>query len=348
MEAGPFCKMTPPPAPIALAESFAALLAWYRANKREMPWRGHPDPYAVWVSEIMLQQTQVETVRPYFARFLAAFPTIAALAAAEDDPLLKAWEGLGYYTRVRNLRKAARLLVAENAGCLPTTSAELAKLPGIGPYTAAAIASICFGEAVPVVDGNVIRVFARHNALPDDFSAQPPRRALAAWLTPFIQASGSPSDFNQAMMELGALLCSPHRPDCAACPLRATCRAAAEGTQLDFPRPSPKKPLPTRRQKVLLLRNTAGALLLARHPGERLLAGFWELPQLDALPFPLPAKPRRHSTYRQTFTHFHLHQTIYAAPPVPPVSLPDTFTWAPDPSALPLTTATRKILAADR
>ena len=348
MEAGPFCKMTPPPASSALAESFAALLAWYRANQREMPWRGHPDPYAVWVSEMMLQQTQVETVRPYFARFLAAFPTIAALAAAEDEPLLKAWEGLGYYARVRNLRKAARLLVSDHAGTLPRTAAELQKLPGIGPYSAAAIASICFGEAVPVVDGNVIRVFARHNALPDDFSAQAPRRALAAWLTPFIQASGSPADFNQAMMELGALLCTPHRPNCAACPLRNTCRAAAEGTPLDFPRPSPKKPLPTRREKVLLLRNTEGALLLARHPGERLLAGFWELPQLDALPFPLPAKPRRHSTYRQTFTHFHLQQTVYAVPPVPPVSLPDRFTWAPEPSALPLTTATRKILAADR
>ena len=325
----------------------AALLAWYRANKREMPWRGHPDPYAVWVSEIMLQQTQVETVRPYFARFLAAFPTLAALAAAEDDPLLKAWEGLGYYSRVRNLRKAAQLVMAEHGGSLPRSAAALEKLPGIGPYTAAAIASICFGEAAPVVDGNVIRVFARHNLLPDDFSALAPRRALAVWLTPLIVASGASGDFNQAMMELGALVCSPHRPQCAICPLRHSCRAAAEGRQSDFPRPSPKKPLPTRREQVLLLRNTEGALLLCRHPGTRLLAGFWELPALEALPFPLGVRPRALPTpYRQSFTHFHLIQRVYVAPPLPPIALPEGYCWAADPAALPLTTAARKVIAA--
>ncbi|MBR5587530.1 MAG: A/G-specific adenine glycosylase [Kiritimatiellae bacterium] len=153
-----------------------ALLAWYHREKREMPWRGHPNAYAVWISEIMLQQTQVDTVRPYFHRFLEAFPTIADLAAAADEPLLKAWEGLGYYTRVRNLRKAAQQLMATAEGQLPRTAEALKQLPGIGSYTAAAIASICFNEAVPVVDGNVARVFARRNLLTDDFSKEPNRR----------------------------------------------------------------------------------------------------------------------------------------------------------------------------
>ena len=185
------------------------LLAWYQTACREMPWRGHPDAYAVWVSEIMLQQTQVNTVRPYFERFLKTFPDIRTLAAAPDETLLKAWEGLGYYTRVRNLRKAAQVLVQTNGAQLPTTAQALKALPGIGPYTAAAIASICFNEPEPVVDGNVARVFARHNLLTDDFTKEPNRRKLADWLRPFICKVPIPGDFNQAMMELGALVCTP-------------------------------------------------------------------------------------------------------------------------------------------
>ena len=222
------------------------LLAWYRSRERPMPWRGHPDPYAVWVSEIMLQQTQVETVRPYFTRFLAAFPDIPALAAAEDEPLLKAWEGLGYYTRVRNLRKAAQLLMAEHVGTLPRTVEGLRALPGVGDYTAAAIASICFGLPVPVVDGNVARVFARRNLLDGDFHKPAPRRTLADWLTPHIIASGDPAAFNQAMMDLGAQVCTPRNPRCDDCPLRPTCQAAEQGRQADFPAPPPAKALPRR------------------------------------------------------------------------------------------------------
>lgn len=324
----------------------ADLLAWFRANPRPMPWRGHPDPYAVWVSEIMLQQTQVDTVRPYFARFLEAFPTLQALAAADDAPLLKAWEGLGYYTRARNLRKAARVVIDAHGGRLPQTAAALRALPGIGDYTAAAIASICFREPIPVVDGNVARVFARRNLLDGDFRKPAPRRALAAWLTSFIAESDDPGAFNQAMMDLGARVCLPRSPACLLCPLRPDCRAAATGRQADFPHAPPHKALPERKADVALLRDSQGRLLLARHPGERLLAGFWELPALDALPFSLPMRPLRLGQHRQTFSHFRQILTVFhvTSPPTPP-PLPDVFTWCADPAALPLTTATRKILA---
>ena len=321
------------------------LLAWYRTNRRDMPWRGNPDPYAVWISEIMLQQTQVDTVRPYFLRFLQAFPTIADLAAAEDDPLLKAWEGLGYYTRVRNLRKAAQVLTAEYCGNLPHTAEELRKLPGIGPYTAAAIASICFGEPTPVVDGNVMRVFARRRALTDDFSKEAPRRALAEWLTPHIRASGSPADFNQAMMELGALVCTPAKPQCATCPIREACKAAEAGTPTAFPIPPKKKTLPERKDTVLILQSPSGALLLSRHTGERLLAGFLELPTVESLKFLMLRNPSKCFVYRQTFSHFRLIRTVKTAETDFPKILPEGFTLCDAPEKVPLTTATRKILA---
>ena len=321
------------------------LLAWFEENKREMPWRGHPDPYAVWVSEIMLQQTQVDTVRPYFTRFLKTFPTLEALAAAEESALLKAWEGLGYYSRVRNMQKAARQLVEAGAHALPSTSAQLQALPGIGAYTAAAIASICFGEPTPVVDGNVARVFARRNALTGDFKKVPARHELANWLTPHIKSSRDPSSFNQAMMELGALVCTPRNPKCEACPLRKECAAAKEGHPEAYPVAAAKKVLPTREGKVLLLRDTSGRLLLSRHSGERLLAGFWELPSADALPFAKPKRPKKLGTYQQTFSHFHLTLAVLTAPAVKACELPEGFCWCEDPAALPLTTATRKILA---
>jgi A/G-specific adenine glycosylase len=205
----------------------AAILAWYRANRREMPWRGSRDPYAVWLSETMLQQTRVETVRAYFVRFLARFPDVRSLAAAPLPSVLKLWEGLGYYSRARNLHAAAKR-VAES-GSFPETAAGWAELPGVGPYTAAAVASICSGEPVPVVDGNVARVAARFRAEPVDPRDPKARAALAAWLRPAVEESGAPGDFNQAAMELGETLCTPKSPRCGICPLRATCRAAAEG-----------------------------------------------------------------------------------------------------------------------
>ncbi|MEG1788332.1 MAG: A/G-specific adenine glycosylase [Kiritimatiellia bacterium] len=319
------------------------LLDWYTVHQRTMPWRGHSDSYAVWVSEIMLQQTQVDTVRPYFERFLKVFPTIQTLAAAKDEPLLKAWEGLGYYTRVRNLRKAAQQLVAENKALLPETPEALCKLPGIGAYTAAAISSICFHQSVPVVDGNVARVFARRNALRDDFKKEAPRKMLATWLLPYIQSVKVPGDFNQAMMELGALICTPSTPDCQHCPLRSECNAFAHHAQSEYPVVTKAKALPKRRRSVVLLRSEEGALLLQKHVGERLLAGFWELPDRKALPLP-SQQFHRLGTYKQTFSHFHLTLTIHTAAPIPRTTF-ENLVWCETPASLPLTTATRKILA---
>jgi A/G-specific adenine glycosylase len=307
-----------------------------------MPWRDHPDPYAVWVSEIMLQQTQVDTVRPYFTRFMQTFPTLQALAHASDEALLKSWEGLGYYSRVRNLRKAAQCVLEAFNGALPTTAATLQTLPGIGPYSAAAIASIAFGEAIPVVDGNVCRVFARFRLLEDNFKKDAPRRALSQWLTPHIIAAQASSDFNQAMMELGALICTPRQPQCQACPLCANCQAFATQQQALYPKVAPSKTLPTRVYDVLFVRNAKGEILLSQHQGERLLNGFWELPERTRVA-PLHTCKKIY-TYKQTFSHFHLHLHVYTHPAIQ-WEPPEGFQWVMLPSPLPLTTATRKILA---
>ena len=253
------------------------MLAWYTAHRREMPWRGHADPYAVWVSEIMLQQTRVETVRPYFLRFLERFPSIHVLASAPTADVLKCWEGLGYYSRARNLQSAACLLIANHGGVLPHTAAGLATLPGIGPYTAAAIASICFGERVPVVDGNVARVFSRYLGLRDDFRKLPARRKLADWLQPQMAGIRVPGDFNQAMMELGALLCLPGKPACGQCPLAATCHANRTSTQGEFPVRPVRSTVPTRCGMAVVIQRR-GRILLVQRQDKGLLGGFWELP----------------------------------------------------------------------
>lgn len=255
----------------------SALLAWYREQRREMPWRGHPSSYAVWVSEIMLQQTQVETVRPYFERFMSRFPTVQSLAEAKVEAVLALWQGLGYYTRARNLHRGAQKIVAHHRGKLPETSQALSELPGVGDYTAAAIASICFGERVPVVDGNVARVFARVYLLDDDFRAQPARRELALRLQSAFDATESPGDLNQAMMELGALVCRPRNPDCAQCPLAPECAALKCGGQELYPkRAVAMKPLVRSGVAVVLRRGLRW--LMVRRGDAGLMGGFWELP----------------------------------------------------------------------
>ena len=302
------------------------LLRWYAAHRREMPWRGHPDPYAVWISEIMLQQTRVEAVRPYFARFLKRFPTVGALASAPLPDVLKLWEGLGYYSRARNVQAAARLIVADQDGHLPHTTAALAALPGIGPYTAAAIASICFGERIPVVDGNVARVFSRYLGWRDDFRKLPARQKLADWLQPQMAGVKSPGDFNQAMMELGALICLPRTPACAQCPLAATCHAFRTQTQSDFPLRPARPAVPTRHASAVAIRRR-GRVLLVQRQEKGLLGGFWELPggaitrQPDART--AAAAVRRQTgltvsdlsargTLTHVFSHFRLQLALYA------------------------------------
>lgn len=303
------------------------LLAWYADQKREMPWRGHGDPYAVWLSEIMLQQTQVAVVVPFFERFLQRFPTMSALATAPESDVLKLWEGLGYYSRARHLHAAAQQVAARPDGKLPPTAADLSELPGIGPYTAAAIASICFGEATPVVDGNVARVFARCLGWRDDFRLPAARRKLAAWLTPHIAGVPVPGDFNQAMMELGALVCTPRAPACPACPLRGTCIARQEGVQAELPVRPVQRHLPLRRAVAVVVRRR-GRVLLAQRDRRGFLGGFWALPggaTATAAPSvrQVAALVRKQTglavaglagigVWKQTFSHFRLELRVYA------------------------------------
>ena len=258
-------------------DSQASLLRWYRHNRADLPWRRDPSPYQVWLAEVMLQQTQVETVIPYYQRFLAAFPSIADLAAAPLDAVLKQWEGLGYYSRARNLHRAARRVVAEYDGALPCQVDELRKLPGIGRYTAGAIASIAFDQSAPVLDGNVIRIFTRLLDLPDDISRSVTQtklwRIAAKWLPP--QGAG---EYNQALMELGQKVCRPQNPRCADCPLQTCCQAFAAGTQADRPVRGGRSPKPHYDVTAGLIRDERGRLLIAQRPLEGLLGGLWEFP----------------------------------------------------------------------
>lgn len=256
----------------------ARLLPWYEANARRLPWRETREPYRVWVSEIMLQQTRVEAVIGYFTRFMEAFPTLSALASADEARVLKLWEGLGYYSRARNLQKAARCIMDEHGGCFPERAAALLKLPGIGAYTAGAVASICFEEPVAAVDGNVLRVAARF--LADDTPVDLPahKKALEAALTA-VYPKESCGAFTQALMELGATVCTPKGPSCGACPLSDVCAAKERGTPQCYPVRLPKRDKRVEERTVLLL-YAGDALALCKRPDKGLLAGLWELPNL--------------------------------------------------------------------
>lgn len=261
-----------------------ALLAWYAAGHRALPWRRDREPYHVWLSEIMLQQTRVEAVKGYYERFLSALPSIEALAACEEDRLTTLWEGLGYYTRVRNLQKAARLVQTQYAGRFPSDYDALCALPGIGAYTAGAIASICFDQPTPAVDGNVLRVLAR---VTEDFSpvTQPRvRKAYAQALVPMYEAvPAERGTLTQALMELGACVCIPNgQPRCNVCPLRMLCRAQASGSWDTLPVKEAKKP---RRQeeKTVFFLQAGQQYAVRRRAGQGLLAGLWELPNVEGL-----------------------------------------------------------------
>ena len=259
----------------------ARLIDWYRDNRRPLPWRDCPTPYHVWISEIMLQQTRIEAVIPYYARFLAALPDIPALAAVEDDVLLKLWEGLGYYSRARNLKRAAAMLMTDFGGELPRTAAALKTLPGVGDYTAGAIASIAYGEPEPAVDGNVLRVVMRLLARPDDVMAAKTKASVAALLREGYPRGEEAALLTEGLMELGETLCVPNgAARCPLCPLKGLCRAEAAGEVDRYPvRTLPKKRRIERRT-VLLLR-WEGRYALCRRPEEGLLAGLWEFPNRE-------------------------------------------------------------------
>jgi len=252
------------------------LLAWFDRHRRDLPWRRTADPYRIWLSEVMLQQTRVETVLPYYERFLADFPTIEALAEAPVEAVLARWSGLGYYRRARQLHAAARQVAASGAG-FPRTLEGLRALPGVGEYTAAAVGSIAFGIAEPVLDGNVERVLSRVLALPEEPRSRRGRTALLAAARQLL-APGRPGDSNQALMELGATLCSPRRPKCLLCPLRPGCRASLEGDPESYPIPKAKREGERHRLLVAVVENGEGVLLFRRPEDSTLLAGTWELP----------------------------------------------------------------------
>ncbi len=252
-----------------------ALLAWYHRERRELPWRGARDPYRVWVSEVMLQQTTVKVVLPYYTAFLELFPTLTALAAAAEDDVLARWSGLGYYRRARQLHAGARHVVERHAGRFPATEAEARAVPGVGPYTAAAVLSIAYGVPLPVVDGNVRRVFARLFALRGpEWQGDKPYYVLGAELL----ARESPGDWNQALMELGATLCTPRHPACPRCPLRSHCRAQAEGMQGALPEARARRRSVDVSVAAALLERDGLVLLVQRGEG-RVMRGLWEIPQ---------------------------------------------------------------------
>ena len=258
----------------------AELLKWYEANRRDLPWRGKRSAYEIWVSEVMLQQTRVETVEAYYGRFLERFPTLERLAAAPIEEALAAWSGLGYYRRARRLHAAARQLAEQGKG-VPATLAELRELPGVGEYTAAAVASIAFGVPVAVLDGNVERVLARLIALPDNPRAAGPRRELRALAERELDP-GRPGEFNQALMELGATVCAPRAPRCAECPLSGRCRALGLGTPEAYPVLPARRKQEREHRRVAVVRR-GGRLLVVRRPDSaELLAGIWELPWVPA------------------------------------------------------------------
>ena len=351
--------MTSPPPPRA-----DDLLAWYDRNHRHLPWRVSPadravgevaDPYRVWLSEIMLQQTTVAAVKAYFEAFTARWPRVRDLAAADEADVMKAWAGLGYYSRARNLKACADTVARDHDGRFPETEDALRALPGIGPYTAAAIAAIAFDRPATVVDGNVERVVARLFAVEAEMpAAKPELRRLAATLTP----STRPGDFAQATMDLGATICTPRRPACGLCPWAGSCRARLGGSPETFPRRGAKKARPTRQGTVFVVVRADGAVLLRRRPPKGLLGGMSEPPGTEwtdraappaaALP-PFPARWRQvPGLVEHTFTHFHLELTVMRADVDQGSAAPEGAWWSPPESisgeALP--TVFRKALAA--
>ncbi|MDX1420348.1 MAG: A/G-specific adenine glycosylase [Rubricoccaceae bacterium] len=258
------------------------LLDWFERVRRPLPWRaedadGRRDPYRVWLAEVMLQQTRVDTAWPYFERFTQAFPTVEALAAADLDAVLKQWEGLGYYSRARNLHRAARVVVEAHGGRIPDTEAAVRALPGVGDYTAAAVLSLAFGRPFAVLDGNVVRVLARVFAVAADAKKGPTRRALQAVADRLLDRT-RPGAFNEAVMELGATVCTPKAPACGRCPLRPVCAAAAEGDPERYPVTAKKPPVPHHDVVVGVVEDAAGRVLIQRRPEDALLGGLWEFP----------------------------------------------------------------------
>jgi A/G-specific adenine glycosylase len=325
----------------------AELLAWYDRNARVMPWRVAPehramgvlpDPYRVWLSEVMLQQTTVAAVRGYFLRFTERWPTVGDLAAATDADVMAEWAGLGYYARARNLLKCARMVAKDHGGSFPTSRQGLLNLPGIGPYTAAAISSIAYDHPETVVDGNVERVISRLFAVKSPLpEAKAELTVLAASLTPATR----PGDYAQAVMDLGATICTPRNPACGLCPVNHQCKARNLGIQADLPRKTAKAAKPTRQGTVWIVQRQDGAWLLETRPDRGLLGGMAGWPGNDwdgaGGAVPIEADWKDAGEVRHTFTHFHLILQVLVARPADQPALRGTFVAGVDfrPAALP-------------
>lgn len=277
-----------------------SLRDWFKAEKRDLPWRKDKDPYKVWVSEIMLQQTRVDTVIPYFHRFIEKYPTIQALAEADEQELLKVWEGLGYYSRVKNLQAAVKEVDEKYGGVVPVEKEKFSQLKGVGPYTTGAVLSIAYDQPIPAVDGNVMRVLSRVFEIEDDI-AKARTRKLFEQITEAIISHDDPSSFNQGLMELGALICKPTSPACLLCPVRDHCRAFQHGTETNFPVKTKQKKGKTVEFIAALLMDEKGQVFIQKRPDEGLLASLWEFPNI-----PLSGKHKNMVTFfEKTWMEHH-------------------------------------------
>ena len=314
------------------------LAAWYREGHRDLPWRRTHDPYRIWLSEIMLQQTRAQTVIPYYERFLQRFPTVESLAAAREPDVLAAWSGLGYYSRARNLRRAAKEIAA--AGAFPQEYEAIRALPGVGDYTAAAIASIAFGLPHAVLDGNVLRVVARVENDAADIGSARTRQRFRAIAEEWLDRS-DPGTFNQALMELGATVCLPRNPLCLLCPVSSECSAFAEGTVEQLP-VKLRRVAPVQMESLLLVVRQRGRVLLRQREADaRRMAGFWELPSREQLPRARVGK--RLGEFRHTITHHHYRFAVAEASVA--ASRPPFRWFAPkNLQKIPLSTTARKAL----
>ena len=331
-------------------EVSSALVAWYKASHRDLPWRRTTDPYAIWVSEIMLQQTRVEVVVAHYERFVSRYPTVHALAAAPVEEVLFAWAGLGYYRRARQLHAASDQVVREHGGVVPESDAALQKLPGVGRYTAGAIRSIAFGRPAPIVDGNVGRVLSRVYAIrggPGNPAWEEKLWALAADLVP----SGAASAFNQGLMELGATVCLPRAPRCVKCPLAKLCKAHARGSEESYPSVKARKPVEKHDLGAWIVRDPRGHVLMRRRGDDEHNAGFWELPTFGAAPPKPVAAIATERTAIGTFKHSILERTylvaVEAAELDAEMAPPRGYAWVASDAdaARGWTTLTRKALA---
>ncbi|HBS91588.1 MAG TPA: A/G-specific adenine glycosylase [Erysipelotrichaceae bacterium] len=320
------------------------LIAWYQKNQRDLPFRKTNDPYAIWVSEIMAQQTRIDTMIPYYHRWLNQFPTIEACAEAEVDDILKAWEGLGYYRRARFLHQGCQYLMKYHQGIFPDTHEEIAKIPGIGPYTSAAIASIAFGISVPAIDGNVLRVVSRLRKINSDISKESTKKEVYSLCYDWMQSYNA-SQFTQGMMEIGALICTPSSPKCNLCPLQSECASYNDQTMLDYPvKPMKKKPSEHHYDLYLIYDDTN--LLVSYDDEDGLMQGMVRLPMVQSTQT-APFDRVKVATFKHVYSHKIWYCTVYTASPDSFSYSSEHYQWMPKAkiSSIAWITAAKKALA---